>query len=1395
MSTLFNGARARRRALICGSATAMLLALGVDDAGKRRRAGPGKVTVDIRKGLVHAAASVAAILVGASVLSPAAWATTYTNGDDAGIAAGSLTTNGTDPNAGGGSAGDGVEITGATTVSSSALQIDNSNNAPTANGLNVTGLGAGTLSVTLTGGANISGENTGDAGLAISNAGGTTVVEIGDNGTVAGGFSGYGIRLDTIGEVQIDSGGGGYGVYLGGGGKVTVQSSAVVFGGANAFYFNAGGSELDYDLGASEAGGATAVGSNNLYKATGGAGTIALGFSGFDKFEDASTGGTVKFSSSDFAGAAMTIDTGAVLSATTAQLGTGVTNSGALQLTGDGAGSGYAGAISGSGAVTAASGVSTLKASDSYTGLTTIDAGATLKLTGAGSIAASGDPLVDGTFDISGASAGVSVVSLSGSGQVLLGANTLTLTDAADTFSGVISGSGGLTIGGGNEILTGTNDLTGTTTIDSGATLQLGDGTAGHNGSVVGLIIDSGALKFAVGGSQTFAGLLGGGGSIEIGSGTLIVAGFESTVGGDTTIDAGATLRWGDGTQQGVLAHSDIGGDLSVVDNGAFVFDFGGGGLAGAISISGSGSVEIATGSLGVSVANTYTGATTIDPGAHFGLDDSGTIAASSGVIDNGDFSIAAVTSSAASIKSLSGSGTVDLGSKTLILTAAGGTFSGDIAGSGGLTLSGGTETLTGTNTFTGGATIDSGTTLQLGDGTSGHNGSVGGAISDNGLLKFDYSGSQDFSNTLTGAGSVEVAGGTLVARSISFVSNTVTIDSGATLQWGDGSVLGYVAAPSLVDNGSLVIDLAPLQVIQLNSVVISGSGAVRVESGELQSGAVNTYTGQTTIDSGARLVLTGSGTISDSSGVADNGTFDVSGTTAGASITTLSGSGKVVLGTQSLVLTSAHDTFSGVISGSGGLDIQSGAESLSGINTYTSQTNVGFSAILSLTGAGSIAQSSRVEVDGTFDISGATSGASIKSLLGAGAVALGGKTLTLTAASDTFAGVISGAGGLNLTGGTETLTGTNTYRGQTVVAPGATLALSGLGSISQSSLVTVNGTLDLTGFVSHIDAAVAVTDDIYGPFDGAVPHGATGKGDVLFWQSAGFDIDATIGFTDASGTIIDVIHTDHDGYILSGPASGGADIGDHCVPGADTRCVVATGKQQNLEPIIASLNGGEGICCGTSSLFVTIGAISFPVIQSLAGSGSVLLGDNMLEIANGHSIFSGDISGAGGLDVTGGTQGLSGVNDYAGETKVEHGAGLVLLGSGSIETSAKVEDDGVFDISGTTFGARIVSLAGDGEVQVGGLGLILTDAADTFSGDIEGTGAFVVNGGTETLTGVSGLSGSVDVEAGATLKLAGAGSVANASVFDQGVFDVSAADLGGVIKSRPQGPDGRCGA
>ena len=249
---------------------------------------------------------------------------------------------------------------------------------------------------------------------------------------------------------------------------------------------------------------------------------------------------------------------------------------------------------------------------------------------------------------------------------------------------------------------------------------------------------------------------------------------------------------------------------------------------------------------------------------------------------------------------------------------------------------------------------------------------------------------------------------------------------------------------------------------------------------GAVTFSAANTYTGTTTIDPGASLKLGATGSISNSA-VVDNGALSIA---ADTSIPTLSGGGSVSLtGGGILTLSNASGIFSGIISGGGGVTIGGGSETLSGANTYTGATAIGAGGKLSISGSGSIAGSSNVDVAnaGEFNIASASGDVSIKALTGAAgsSVMVGGNTLILTnAGNKTFSGTISGTGGFSVQKGTETFdTGAQKYTGLTTVSPAgtanATLKLSGTGDIGASSGVAVDssgtakGTFDIAGITA----------------------------------------------------------------------------------------------------------------------------------------------------------------------------------------------------------------------------------------------------------------------------------------------------------------------------------------
>jgi len=156
---------------------------------------------------------------------------------------------------------------------------------------------------------------------------------------------------------------------------------------------------------------------------------------------------------------------------------------------------GIAGIISGSGPfIVASGGAAQLTGANTYTGATNIAQGGWLGLAGPGTIADSSGIQANGTLDISRTSGPALIQSLSGAGNVALGANTLELTNASGIFTGVLAngglagGTGGsLVIARGMETLTGNSTFSGSTGISPAGALML-------NGSLASSVLDAGLL-------------------------------------------------------------------------------------------------------------------------------------------------------------------------------------------------------------------------------------------------------------------------------------------------------------------------------------------------------------------------------------------------------------------------------------------------------------------------------------------------------------------------------------------------------------------------------------------------------------------------------------------------------------------------------------------------------------------------------------------------------------------------------------------------------------------------------------------------------------------------------------------------------------------------------------
>lgn len=940
----------------------------------------------------------------------------------------------------------------------------------------------------------------------------------------------------------------------------------------------------------------------------------------------------------------------------------------------------------------------TLTGISTYTGATTINTAATVAITGTGSIAYSSGVEVNGTFDISGTTAGTTIKSLSGAGSVALGSQVLGITAAAGTFTGVISGTGGLTLTSGTQVLTGYNTYTGGTQV-AGGTLMVGAGST--TGWIQGNVTTSGIFAIDRSDTVTFSGTITGvGGFSQLGTGTLIVNNTE-----------------------------------------------------------------------------TYTGATNIASGV-LQLSATGSISGSSQVTATGILDISNTNGTA--IKSLQGTGTVTLGSKTLTLTSASGTFSGVIQGTGGITVTGGTETLTGLNTYTG-ATLVSGGVLRLGATAVSNN------ITDTATVSFFASNAIAMTGVISGTGAVTQTGnGVTTISAVQTYTGATTITLGTLALSGTGSIAsssnvqddatfdisaangGGATIASLTGSGTVALGS---QTLTLSNAAgsftgnFTGTGGIVLAAGNETLTSASTFTGSTTIASGATLFLTATNALSYSSRVTATGTLDVSGvTTSGlvpsATIVSLAGTGRVVLGSKLLEITNGGDAFSGVISGTGGLTVSGGTETLTGVNTYTGATTISGGQLV-LSGNGAISSVGTVTDNSVFDISGVNATTvSLGTLAGTGTLTLGAKNLNIVTGSTAFSGVISGIGSLTVSGGTQILSGANSYSGGTTIAAGTLQLGNNTASGSIVGNVTDNGTLafnrtDTVAFSGVISGNGSVSQ--IGTGTTALTAANTYSGGTVI--SAG---TLQLGNGGTSGSITGPVtdngtlafnRTDNTSFSSTIQGTGGISlIGTGSVTLTSVQAYTGTTAISSVSTLIIA-SGGSIATSGDveDNGVLDLTAVTAPRLASLGGSGSVLIGTRTLTLTDGDDTFSGNISGTGGLTVSGGTQILSGTNSYTGATVINGGT-LTVNGAITSSSGVTVNSGGTLGGSGSTSAVTVTS----GGTLAGGAGLIINGgltmaSGSAFTATLSSTSATKV-----TVNGAATIAGTLSVSNGGTSWLLG---------------------------------------
>src|SRR5271165_2691134 len=931
--------------------------------------------------------------------------------------------------------------------------------------------------------------------------------------------------------------------------------------------------------------------------------------------------------------------------------------------------------------------------------------------------------VVDGTIIFDGTSP--TFVNQGGSPGVVgelpnlqLNANTTFEIDNASVVTevtGAISGSGELIkTGSGTLELAGTNTYTGGTVVNAG-TLQLGDGTnttslAGANGGT-GSPGGAGTVAVTVNNSATFnvmtnatvTGGAGGAGSIVVGGnggsggngGDAVTFSAGGSLSNSGTISGGAGGAGGEGvgatggaggagaaavsfSSGGALTN---GGTISGGNGGNGGLGNGGGSNAGGTggnggaavtfsaggSLSNSGTISGGAGGAGGESVGGTNGANGTDGYGVVFTGAAGTLTNLSGGHINGGVSMDnfanAVTLEAGSVitgilnigTSTTATLTLDGTSTQLYSTAVTGatTFNGALIKNGS-----GTWRLDQSFTYTGGTTINAGT-LQIGNG--GTAGSITGNVTDDNTLAFDRSDSVTFGGVVSGAGAlVQMGSGTLILTLNNPFTGTTTINAGSTLQLGNGGTTGGVNSSSIIDNGVLVIDHNG-DIFTYGGVVSGTGSGVKEGTGTLVLIAANTYTGGTTISGGTLQIGDGGTTGSIVGNVTDNAAlvFD----------------------------RSDNVTFSGAISGTGSLTQNGGGTLvLTGTNTYGGGTTISA---------------------GTLQIgSGSTSGSITGDVTDNGTLAFDRSD------SVTFAGVISGTGGLVQLGigGTLILTGTNTYSGGTSFSAGI-LAVANDGNLGTGPLNFNGGTLEALAAGGGITSAKAVTLNAGGgTFLADTGTSSTFSGVINGVGSLTTEGPGTLTLTGVN--------------TYSGGTSFNAGI-------------LAVDNDRNLGTGPLNFNGGtlEALAAG--------GGITSATTVTLNAGGGRFLADT-----GTSSTFSGVINGVGSLTMEGpGTLTLTSVNTYTGGTSFNAGILAVEndrnLGTGPLNFNESTLE--ALAAGGPFNSAKAVTLNAGG-------GTFLADAgtSSTLDGVISGLGSLTMEGpGTLTLTGVNTYSGGTSFNTG----------------------------------------------
>lgn len=998
----------------------------------------------------------------------------------------------------------------------------------------------------------------------------------------------------------------------------------------------------------------------------------------------------------------------------------------------------------------------------------------------------------------------------SSGGGLDLNGNALTIDGGAGTFtslanhaSNIISGSGGITKTGSGRLVLGGNPApshtySGDTNLNGGVTMFGNNYSSNSNINMNGGVLESywatnitqtlgaGAGEIRITGGESGFSLNGntgltvtlGGGAITWGSvnfdPTKFVLQSEYSQGNSAITFANALDL--NGAVRTVLVNSGTTGNASATISG----------ILSNSSSTVSGFIKEGAGTLTLSAANTFDGATTVSAGTLY-LTNS--LSLQNSVLDT--------------TSSIAGDATNGLKTNKTALTLGGLTGNKDFA-----------DVFT---TTSGGYTAVTALTLNTGTGTSqSYSGIIANGAATTSLTKTGL-GTQVLSGANSYTGGTNVNGGTLLWSGANNLpaTGTLQVNNGGNFSLADGTARSTSTAKLGLANGSLLtfdwngasVDTltstaaattAGLVTIQINNTSPTGSGGTLIDSslGGLTSGgatyllANNTnYTAtitstDTSVSIGAQSAVTALteaywlggqvtgalGSMALSDGTTSNWASDAAATSAGG-VVPGGGTANVIFGatgaTQQSAVTTSADLNLGSLTFNDGTAVTIAGPYAITLNNTASAAATTSGALQTITNAGANAISA-ISV---------TSFANANNTINANLALAANQTWNIASGKTlTIGGDVSGNYGLTQDGsGTLILKGANTFAGNTTIS-GGTLRIGnnnagtlGNGSYSGNISIASGSTLQIWSSASQIlSGIISGAGDLDKAYGGTLTLSGdntyTGKTTFLPQSTTGFTVNISSFNSVSTNVGLGTVHSASSS--LGAPtdvANGTIDVGNSGKRAGVTLNYTGTGETTDR---VLNLGFNSSSSQTISSSGTGLLKFTSAVTSNANGthSGTLILdGTGVGEFAQGLPTLP-----TGGLRKNGsGTWILNGTNSYGntyingavgssdlifqGTASAPSGGTITLNGLSSSQSSVSLLADGASNTFATTiaFDQRnsstglVVNIGNTGAGTGGGTATNATTYVDKFS--------FIANQGT---TGGTNGASAININDGYTLKV-----------------------------------------